>query len=155
VIPRVASARGYLAGGREIQDMLYTGAANGFDISPFNAFAPPMLAAALNTIHHDILSDDFDLGSFDLRHRLFPMESRPLTIRAAQMGVVTAVVQWIELDLDGEHRYQNRPSSDPAAASHWTQILYRFPRPFAVQAGDTLDLMVGHNRQQLSLKRFA
>src|SRR5205085_9749196 len=41
VIPRIASARGYLAGGQEIVDMLYTGAANGFDLSPFNAFAPP------------------------------------------------------------------------------------------------------------------
>lgn len=155
VIPRIASARGYLAGGQEIQDMLHTGAANGFDISPFNAFAPPLLAAALNNIRHDILSDDFELWSFDLRSGLFPMESRALTIRATKTGVVTAVVQWIELDLDGEHRYQNRPSSDQAAESHWTQILYRFPRPFAVEARTTLDLVVGHNRQQLWVKKFS
>ena len=83
--------------------------------------------------------------------RLFPMESRPLVIRTTKTGVVTAVVQWIELDLDGETRYRNRPA-DPEAESHWTQILYRFPRPFEVEAGNTIMLVVGHNRQQLWLK---
>ena len=111
-----------------------------------------MLAASLNNVGHDVLSDDFELWSFDLRLSLFPMESRPVIIRATTSGVVAAVVQWIDLDLDGETRYQNRPSTHPAAESHWTQILYRFPRPFAVQAGATITLMVGHNRQQLWIK---
>jgi len=151
VIPRIARACGYLAGGVEIHDMLYTAASNGFNLSPFNRFAPPVLAASMNNVRHEILSDDFELWSFDLGGRLFPMESRPLVIRTTKTGVVTAVVQWIELDLDGETRYRNRPA-DPEAESHWTQILYRFPRPFEVEAGNTIMLVVGHNRQQLWLK---
>ena len=149
VIPRIACARAYLAGGAEIESMLFAGPSNGFDLSPFNDFAPPLLAASMNNVVHDVLSADFELFSFDLREKLFAMDSRTLSIPVTKSGAAAAVVQWIQLDLDGVSKYENRPSSGPEAESHWTHILYRFPRPIAVQAGESVRLSIGHNREQI------
>ncbi len=149
VIPRIAAARAYLAGGAEIEAMLFAGPSNGFDLSPFNEFAPPLLAASMNNVMHDVLSADFELFSFDLREKLFGMDSRTLTIPVTRPGIASAVVQWIQLNLDGVSKYENRPSSGPDAESHWTHILYRFPRMIAVEAGESLRLIVGHNREQI------
>jgi type II protein arginine methyltransferase len=151
VIPRVAAARAYLVGGSEIETMLFAGMSNGFDLSLFNDFAPPILAASMNNIVHDVLSDDFELLSFDFRTRRFPMESRQIEVAVMKSGVAAGLVQWIYLDLDGTDRYENRPSSGAHLDGHWTQILHRFPRPLAVEAGATVQLAVRHNRQQISV----
>ncbi len=151
IIPRHAAAVGYLAGGPEIETMLFAGASEGFDISGFNDFAPPVFPATLNNVPPDILSDDFELLSLDLRSHLFAMEQRMITIPVVKSGTAAAVVQWIRLDLDGLHQYENRPTPDPRAETHWTQILYRFPQPFPVSAGTVVNLAVGHNRRQLSV----
>jgi type II protein arginine methyltransferase len=76
------------------------------------------------------------------------MDSRTLTITATQSGVVAALVQWIKLELAETICYENRPSSGPDAEMHWTHILYRFPRPFAVRQGESLELHIGHNREK-------
>jgi type II protein arginine methyltransferase len=149
VIPRIASARAYLAGGAEIEAMLFAGPSNGFDLSPFNDFAPPLLAASMNNVVHDVLSADFELFSFDLREKLFGIDSRTLDIPVTRSGSAAAVVQWIHLDLDGVSKYENRPSSGSEAESHWTHILYRFPRPVPVRAGESMRLSVGHDREQI------
>lgn len=149
VIPRIVSARAYLGGGPEIQAMLFAGRPDGFDLSPFDAFAPPRLATCMNNVPHDVLSDDFELFSFDLRAGLFGMDSRTLTIPVMRSGVAAALVQWIRLELDESSRYENRPSSGPQAEMHWTHILYRFPRPFAVRQDETVHLQIGHNRDKI------
>lgn len=149
VIPRRASARAYLAGGAAIEAMLFAGRSNDFDLSLFDAFAPPRFAVCMNNVVHDALSDDFELFSFDLRARLFGMDSRTLTITATQSGVAAALVQWIKLELDETICYENRPSSGPDAEMHWTHILYRFPRSFAVRQGEPVELHIGHNREKL------
>jgi type II protein arginine methyltransferase len=149
VIPRIASARAYLAGGAEVEALLFAGGSNDFDLSLFNAFAPPRFAVCLNNVAHDVLSDDFELFSFDLRAKLFGMDSRTLSVPVTRNGVAAALVQWIKLELDETSRYENRPSSGPDAEMHWTHILYRFPRPFAVRQGQMVHLQIGHNREKI------
>ena len=149
VIPRIASARACLAGGPAIEAMLFAGRSNGFDLSPFDAFAPPRLAVCMNNVAHDVLSDDFELFSFDLRARLFGMGSCTLSVPVRQSGVAAAVVQWIRLELDETSRYENRPASGPEAEMHWTHILYRFPRPLPVRQGEMVHLQIGHNREKI------
>jgi len=150
IIPRAVAAKAYLIGGSEIESMLFAGSSHGFDLSPFNDFAPPVLAASVNNVPHDILSDDFELVSFDLRAREFPMETRAiLDITVTKSGTAAGLVQWIYLELDAESRYENRPSSAPHAESHWTQILHRFAHPLPVKAGGTVRLRVRHDRQQI------
>lgn len=151
VIPRAAAARAYIVGGAEIEDMLFAGPSNGFDLSPFNEFAPPVLAASLNNVPHNRLSDDFELFRFDFRATQFPMESKPLTVTMSQTGTAAGLVQWIHLDLDGVSHYENRPTSGFHGENHWTQILHRFPRPLAVEAGGMVRLKVHHNREQISV----
>jgi Flp pilus assembly protein TadD/16S rRNA G966 N2-methylase RsmD len=149
VIPRTASVRAYLAGGAEIQAMLFADEYNGFDLSPFNAFAPPRFAVCMNNVAHDVLSGDFELFSFDLRARLFGMDSHTLSVPVTRSGVASVLVQWIRLELDASNHYENRPSSGPDAEMHWTHILYRFPRPLALRQGETVHLQIGHNREKI------
>jgi hypothetical protein len=130
--------------------MLFVGRTNGFDLSPFNDFAPPNLAVALDAVPHEVLSDDFELLRFELKSTLYPMGSRPLTITATRAGVCAGVAQWIRLELDERTRYENRPAQGDSHG-HWTQILYRFPKLMPVERGDTLRLMVRHDRKQISV----
>ena len=109
----------------------------------------------MNDIRHDVLSTGFELFRFDLRSREFPMGSYSLKIPVTRTGIAAAVVQWIDLDLDGISRYENWPSSHSRAENHWTQILYRFPQVFAVTAGDNVGLAVGHNRRQFWISRVS
>jgi Tfp pilus assembly protein PilF len=155
VIPRVAAAKAYLIGGSEIEKMLFAGPSNGFDLSPFDEFAPPVLAASLNNVAHDVLSEDFELFRFDLQAKLFPMENRTLGLTVTRSGIAAGLVQWIRLDLDGTSHYENRPSPGPHGESHWTQILRRFPRPLAVEAGGSVQLSLRHDRRQISVDLVA
>jgi hypothetical protein len=148
ILPRRATAKAYIAGGPAVEALLFAGRTNGFDLSPFNDFAPPIYAATLGRIDHRVLSDDFELFAFDLGSDSFPMDSRKIAVPITRSGVASVLAQWIDLDLDGISRYENRPSKDPQADNHWTQILYRFPQPVSVEAGAVLPLAIGHNRRQ-------
>jgi hypothetical protein len=78
------------------------------------------------------------------------METRAsLDVTVTKTGTAAGLVQWIYLELDEKSRYENRPSSDPHAESHWTQILHRFSRPLPVTEGSKLRLRVRHDRQQI------
>jgi len=149
VMPRIAEARAYLAGGGDLQAMLFAGRSNGFDLSPFNVFAPPRLAVCMNNVAHDVLSDDVRLFSFNLHAKLFAMGSDTLSVPITRSGVAAALVQWIRLELDANSDYENRPSSGPEAEMHWTHIVYRFPRPLAVMQGENVQLQIGHNREKI------
>jgi tetratricopeptide (TPR) repeat protein len=151
VIPQSAAARAYVAGGAEIEAMLFAGTSNGFDLSQFNEFAPPILAASMSNIPHDVLSEDFELFRFDFRMRQFPMESREVAVTLTRDGTAAGLVQWIHLDLDGTYDYENRPEAQSHRDGHWTQILHRFPKPLAVKKGQMLRLLVRHDRQQIAI----
>jgi len=149
VIPRAAGAKAYLIGGGEIEGMLFAGSSHGFDLSPFNDFAPPILAASVNNVPHDVLSDDVGLLEFDLRAREFPMATSMVEVTVTKTGIAAGFVQWIHLDLDGQFHYENRPSAEPHAESHWTQIIHRFPRPIRVEKGAVLRIGIRHDREQI------
>lgn len=151
VIPHRAAAFSYLAGGANIESLLFAGHSHGFDLTPFNDFAPPLLPVTLDNVPHDILSDDFELFSFDLRSRNFPIGERMISVPVTRSGAASVLVQWIRLELDDAAHYENRPISRSQAENHWTQILHRFPRPLRVEAGGTVRLIARHNRQQISI----
>ena len=150
-IPAVASSMAYLVGGEIVENMLFAGERNGFNLSPFNDFAPPTLAVGLDSVPHKILSDDFELFRFELKSTSFPMGGRPLTVIATQTGVCAGLVQWIRLELDEHTRYENRPSPQCQSPSHWEHLLYRFPKLLPVKPGDVIRLMARHDRTQISV----
>lgn len=151
VIPRCATALAYLAGGANIEALLFAGNSHGFDLAPFNDFAPSLLPVTLDNVPHDILSGDFEVFSFDLRSRNFPVSERMITVPVTRSGVASVLVQWIRLELDEAAHYENRPVPNPQAENHWTQILHRLPQPLHVGAGSTVRMIARHNRQQISV----
>jgi len=151
VIPAVASAYGYLAGGDLLRGFLYVEQINGFDFTPFNDFAPANMGMLLDRFPHEVLSNDAELMRFNLRERNFPMSGRRVNLEVTKKGVALGVVQWIKLELDGETTYENRPSPKAAFNGHWTQVAYRFAKPINVSPGDLVPLQVRHYRTQLTV----
>jgi predicted RNA methylase len=151
VIPMAASAMGYLAGGQMLRGMLYAEKINGFDMTPFNDFAPANFGMLLDRFPHDVLSNDVELIRFDLREASFPMASRRVNLEVRRAGVALGIVQWIRLELDKDTQYENRPSSAAPFNGHWTQVLYRFPKPINVAPGDLIPLNVRHYRTQITV----
>lgn len=151
VIPRRATAVAHLAGGANIEALLFAGNPHGFDLAPFNDFAPSLLPVTLDNVPHDILSGDFELFSFELRSRNFPVSERMISVPVTRSGVASVLVQWIRLELDDAANYENRPVPNPQAENHWTQILHRLPQPLHVEAGSKVRMIARHNRQQISV----
>jgi type III protein arginine methyltransferase len=151
VIPAAASAMGYLAGGQMLRGLIYAEKINGFDMSPFNDFAPANFGMLLDRFPHEVMSDDVELMRFDLREASFPMANRRVNIEVKRAGVCLGVVQWIKLELDAQTQYENRPSSNAPFNGHWTQVVYRFPKPINVVAGDLVPVNVRHYRTQISV----
>jgi len=151
VIPATASAVGYLVGGDLLRGMLYVENINGFDMTPFNDFAPANMGMLLDQFPHEVLSADTELFRFNLRDKNFPMASRRVNLEVTKKGVAIGVVQWIKLELDSETSYENRPSPKAAFNGHWTHVAYRFAKPFNVSPGDLVPLSVRHYRTQLTV----
>ena len=151
IIPAAASVMGYLAGGDTLKGMLFVDRIDGFELSPFNDFAPSSLVANLDSVPHTAFSDDIALLRFDLKERRFPMASTRRVIRATRQGVSVGVAQWIRLDLDAHTRYENRPSPDADFNGHWAHMLYRFPHLVIVEPGDTVPVFARHDRAQIGI----
>ncbi len=99
---------------------------------------------------HDVLSDDFEIFGFDLTERHFPPERRQLRVPATAAGRVVGVAQWIRLDMDEANTYDNRPM-ESAGSNGWMHIVYRFSRPVDVRPGDTVTILLSHNRATIAI----
>jgi Tfp pilus assembly protein PilF len=151
IIPAAASVMGYLAGGEQLEEMLFAGRISGFDLSAFNDFAPHMLDVALASLPHRALSGDVELMRFDLKEKRFPAGGVRLALKATRHGVCAGVAQWIKLQLDAETTYENRPSPGADYNGHWTQIVHRFSRLVTVAPGDVVKVLFRHDRMQIGI----
>lgn len=150
IIPRRASALGYLIGGEAIEGHLFAHPFGGFDLSGFDVFAPNKLGLHLDRVPHDVLSEDFEIFAFDLMQSAFAPERRIFPVRATRAGRCVGVAQWLFLDLDSETTYDNRPRAT-AGANGWMHVLYRFDRPLELKVGDTVALLASHNRLAMTV----
>jgi len=151
IIPAAASVMGYLAGGPLLEGMLFVDKIAGFDLSPFNDFAPHMLDAALANLPHRALSGDIELMRFDFKEKRFPAGGVRLALEATRRGVCVGVVQWIKLELDPQTIYENRPTPQADYNGHWTQIVHRFSRRVTVAPGDVVPVLFRHDRTQIGI----
>jgi type II protein arginine methyltransferase len=151
IIPSAGMVMGYLAGGDTLKGMLFVDKIEGLDFSPFNDFAPSMLAASLDAIPHQPMSADVELLRFDFTQKSFPMGNRRLAVTATAGGACAGIVQWIRLELDSVTAYDNRPSRSAEFNGHWGHILHRFPRLVRVNAGDVVPIIVRHDRSQVNI----
>lgn len=150
IIPRAASARGYLVGGAALEAEFFAFETGGFDLSPFNAMAPRKLGKHIDRMPHEALSDDFELFFFDLMQTRFVPERRELSVPVTRAGRCFGVAQWLWLALDADTEYDNRPRAD-AGANGWMHVLYRFTAPLDVEPGMTVRLVAAHNRTAMTV----
>ena len=150
VIPRAASAHGYLVGGEAVEAQVFAPQTSGFDLSDFDLFAPSKVGLHLDRIRHEALSEDFEIFAFDLTQASFPAERRELTVTAARPGRCVGVAQWLRLNLDAETTYENRPTGE-AGPNGWMHVLYRFAAPVELEIGDEVRLVVSHNRTAMTV----
>jgi hypothetical protein len=152
VIPAAASAMGYLCGGDTLKGFIFVERVNGFDMTPFDDFAPPNMQLSLDRLAHDIFSGDIELMRFNFKDRNFPMQSHRLEVKVTKSGMCLGVAQWIRLELDWVTAYDNRPLPHMPANGHWSHVLYRFPKPIPVTAGGVVPLLVRHYRTQITVE---
>ncbi len=149
IIPREIAAVVRLVGGRLLQESASVATVDGFDLSPFNVFAPSSISISMESGPIDSFSDDVEAFRFDLRadgHR--PAERR-LEITARRDGAIAGVLQWLRLQLGDAASFENRPA-EQLSPSAWRQVLYPFPAPLAVRAGETVHLWAKHDLLNLA-----
>jgi type II protein arginine methyltransferase len=150
IIPSRAAARGYLIGGQAIEGQLFAPHALGFDLSPFDILAPNKAGLHLDRLPHEVLSEDFEIFDFDLVQSSFAPERRTFTITATRSGRCVGVAQWLWLRMDEETTYENRPQAT-AGANGWMHVVYRFPRPVELKAGDQVHLLASHGKTAMTV----
>jgi hypothetical protein len=113
-------------------------------------FAPNKVGLHLDLFPHDVLSEDFEILSFDLTQSQFSPARRMLTVTATGDGCCVGAAQWLRLDLDSETTYENRPKIG-TGPNGWMHVLYRFRNPIDVKAGDKVHLVACQNRTAMIL----
>lgn len=151
VIPCAVAVRGMLVGGPVAAGLTHVGMVSGFDLSPFNDFAPHRRFVPGSGHDWERLSDDMDLLGFDLQNAAaFPAERRSVTVTATRSGRCHGVLQWIWMRLHGDTTFENHPL-DGNPMSGWQPILHGFAEPLDLAAGDTVRLIAWHNRSHPSI----
>jgi type II protein arginine methyltransferase len=153
VVPNVARARGYLAGGPTLEGYLFVDRAAGFTLAPFNDFAPPRVNLDAGRIPHDVLSDDFELFRFDFTKPLLSTDRKVIDVVAEKPGRCIGIVQWLRLDLADEICYENRPRGG-ASIDGWWQMIYRFDEAVELKAGDHVRVLAQHNGHSLLISNL-
>lgn len=146
VLPSQAALRGALVGGAPWTDHCRLGKISGFVLSAFNRLAPPVIniKGAEYTLDH-ALSDDVELFHFDFSTPAqYPAERKEITLTARREGIADGFLHWVWLSFSDDIHYDVRP---PSTSTTWNPMLHVFPEPLHLKAGDTVDLVVEHNRK--------
>ncbi|KAA0692521.1 tetratricopeptide repeat protein [Neorhizobium sp. P12A] len=147
IIPRAATALGCLVASDTLAEYAHVQTASGFDVSRFNALAPNRLPLHGTMTGWTRLSDDFELVSIDLTQPKHAAASRKIRLPVSVSGRATGIVQWMHIDLIDDITFSNHP--DDYHDGGWLQVLHTFPKPVEVIAGQTIELVVGHDRSSL------
>ena len=144
ILPSRIALRGALVGGSEWMRKYRLGDVLGLDLSAFNTLAPPVHAPnVVGCSLDEALSGPMEIFHFDfMLCDRFPEERRVLSVPVARSGVVEGFLQWIHLDFGGVVEFENKPPAE----SCWNPLFHLFPRPVEVKAGESLSLVVEHDR---------
>jgi type II protein arginine methyltransferase len=148
VIPCAAIARAALVAGDELARRTRVGRVRGFDLSALNEHTPTVQYLS-GEEQLTFLSAPCELFRFDLGNsHSFPSEKRLIPLVATAGGLCQGVVQWLRLELCEGVDFENQPGTPEAQTSrHWQPVLYPFPEPIAVSAGQTVMVRASHNRK--------
>ena len=144
MIPYAVGAVARLIGGKDLAEAVAVGTVDGFDLSPFNRFAPRALLANLSDKAFESLSGDQEVFRFELADAGAPLSEHMLAFAVERDGLCGGVLQWLRLYLDEETVFENRPAAQ-LTASAWKLMIYPFPRLRAVTAGEIVRVRAGYS----------
>lgn len=149
VIPAVGVMRGALVQSGTLEALTRVGKVEGFDLSAFNAYTPPLMNLDAPNYALDWLSDPVDLYGFSFQEDdRWPEGTNLVEVTVTKTGRCQGVVQWLWLAVDGETEYENPPLGEKSTRTpHWTPLMYTFPEPLPLTKGQVLRLKVGHDRK--------
>ena len=100
-------------------DKLRAGSQSGFDLSALDRLAPANWTFGVGSDHLTLSGPPADLFAFDFRTA--PAAGQASIVLEAE-GPANCVAQWLELRMDAEGRYENRPA--PGAKSCWAAVIW-------------------------------
>lgn len=148
IIPARGQIRAALAHSRRWQDRRM-GDCCGFDLSPFNALQPRKISLGIGDSGTALKSEAVTLMAFDFQSCGPWPESGSRTQVQARAGGANGIVQWIRLEMDDKHVYENNPRPASGAHSCWGAQFYPFPPGMTAAAGETLTIHCVHDRHTI------
>jgi type II protein arginine methyltransferase len=125
------------------------GEIDGFDLSAFNRFLPPVRSIRVGHERMKLRGNAVDLFAFNFGASEFCPPARASVACVATGGHVNGVAQWIALEMDGEARYENRPA--PGATSCWGVLFHPLPHPIDASPGQEIRISGSHDRHRVSI----
>lgn len=147
VIPEAAAAIGCLVASDNLARYSHVAHVSDFDLSAFNRLAPQRLPLHGTMTSWQRLSDDFEIVAIDLKKKSHQADLRKISIPITSTGTAIGIVQWMRITLIDDITFDNHP--DDYHDGGWLQILHTFPSAINLTAGETLELVVGHDRTSL------
>lgn len=145
LIPQRISTVGYLVSGQGHREAYYMDSAMGFDLTPFNRFAPLVISSGKGGGDVEPLSEAVELYGFDLHADAESEGALQVSLTANQSGVAEGVMRWLRLDFGAGILFENRPPQN----SSWEPLLHVLPSSRVVRAGDSVDIEISHTRDQI------
>jgi tetratricopeptide (TPR) repeat protein len=148
VIPAAGSIMIGLFTGDDIYRNLQVENAFGFNLQGFNKIVSKKRMIARNDLNIELLSDGVAAFNFDFEgENDFPAQSKTLEITVKTAGLCYGLVQWMQLDMNGDQQvlFENHPSQT-SKVSNWQQCAYLFDAPIEVKAGQMVTINAAHNR---------
>ncbi len=159
IIPSQAWIVGQLAGSAALTPYLRVENVAGFNLQGFNDFSPVTVFPTEWNIDLEYQSAPFDIFDFNFQQdNSFPPKTSKLRIQVSRSGICHGILQWLRLRLYDDIFYENAPDGSATqhtehrtdrTEGHWRWALHTFPEPLHLQAGQTLDIQVSHNRNNL------
>ena len=148
VIPAIGSIMIGLFTGDDIRRNLIVEDSFGFNLQHFNTIVSNKRMIARNDLNIELLSDDIEAFNFDFEgEEYFPRQSKTLRIPVKTAGRCYGIVQWMQLDMNGDQKvmFENHPSQT-SKVSNWQQCAYLFDKPINVLADQVVVINAAHDR---------
>jgi type II protein arginine methyltransferase len=149
IVPRAITALGCLIESDVLAKYSFVDRVSGFDVSPFTALAATRLPIHGKLTSWRRLSEDHDLVHIDLRARRHEGAYRKLCLPVTADGTAVGIMQWMRVDVAEGVEFSNPP--DDYSDGGWLQVVHTFSRPIDVRAGESFELLAGHDRTSLIL----
>jgi hypothetical protein len=148
IIPARATIRASL--GEDTQFALM-GELEGFDVTPFNRFAPPRFVMSSRPGRVISRSQPTDVFNFDFRSGgPFPGTTTVAHL-VSEGGRVNGIIQWARLELDEATTFENPPPLNPDSAMG--ALFHAFAATLDTREGEVITIGASHDREDLRIWR--